>query len=128
MSVDWRSVADVLAAELAEHGWGDFHYGDTGQSPAVLAALAVYEEAGQRARSPRPGTVDQWWPPTGPDGELVDMVALGVAHHHATGHLCAGGGDLFTCDGCDFAIEAGRVLAGGWVRFRSDGEEVEPRG
>jgi hypothetical protein len=28
-----------LREELAKHGWGDFHYGDQGQDPAVVALL-----------------------------------------------------------------------------------------
>lgn len=74
---------------------------------------------------PEPGTVDQWWPASDETTPLVDMLVLGAAHHHATGHLCGGGGFSFDCDVCDFAIEEGVVLAGGWVRFKADDDARE---
>lgn len=30
---------DALKAELAKHGWGDFHYGDQSQDPNITALL-----------------------------------------------------------------------------------------
>jgi hypothetical protein len=32
-----------LREELAKHGWGDFHYGDQGQDPAVVKLLEETE-------------------------------------------------------------------------------------
>lgn len=36
---DEQDFADRLAAELAKHGWGDFHYGAQPQDPAIVALL-----------------------------------------------------------------------------------------
>ena len=55
--VDWREVADVLAAELRKWGWGDMHYRPQGQEQSVVDALAVYEQAlrgPQTGRRPAP--------------------------------------------------------------------------
>lgn len=43
-SVDWRAVADVLAAELRKWGWDDYTTGRE-QEDSIVAALAVYERA-----------------------------------------------------------------------------------
>jgi len=41
--VEWNAALDLireLSDELAGHGWGDFHYGDTGQDKKVAALVA----------------------------------------------------------------------------------------
>ncbi len=34
-----RLHKQLLRTELAKHGWGDFHYGDQGQDPAIMRLL-----------------------------------------------------------------------------------------
>ena len=46
----------------------------------------------------------------------VDMVSAAVAHHHATGHPGGSDGESYWCDGCEFGIERGWVVAGGMIR------------
>lgn len=58
--------------------------------------------------------VDEWLA----DGEEVNSVAAGMAHHHATGHAGGGFGESYDCGECDFWICDGVVRCGGLVRFR----------
>lgn len=44
---DERDFADRLAAELARHGWGDFHYGEQPQDPAIVALLDEHKRRRQ---------------------------------------------------------------------------------
>lgn len=104
-------------------GWSGWCDDCDGRHPCACACPDAENHAYLPDRLPPvPGLFDQWWPPSAPGDPPVSIVVLGMAHHHATGHLCSGGGAMFHCDGCDFAIDDGRVLVGGWVRFRSDDE------
>lgn len=40
-----RAALIICADELDRHGWGDFHYGSTGQDEAVVRAVAVARAA-----------------------------------------------------------------------------------
>jgi hypothetical protein len=72
-------------------------------------------------RQPEPGTRDEWWPPSRAGYQPVNGVVLGVAHHQATFHPggSGSGDDDYECDECDFAVEDGKVLVGGWVRWKA---------
>jgi len=105
---DWTSLADLLLRRTKAKARTEHRH------QAILARadgdLLPSEE----------GMTDQWWPASEPDDPPVNMIVLGVAHHHATGHLCGGGGCSFDCEDCDFAIDDGVVLAGGWVRLQAE--------
>lgn len=52
---DERAFADRLVIELNRHGWGDFHYGTTGQEREVV--VLVDEWMARRGVTERPDHV-----------------------------------------------------------------------